>query len=202
MIQANLLLPIVGKAPDSFVVLDLMRLPLGILSGMGFIGAGTILRKGNLVTGLTTAATLWFVTVMGLCFGGGQIALGLWSLALGIATLWGLKHLEEFMRQAVHGTLTLALAPDAPTDAALRERIGRSGCQILSWGVYADRSQNRREITCELQYRAIPSDIAPPAIVEELRSDPVVIRLGWLVAGTSHDSASGIKREGTPSTIR
>src|ERR1700759_2005439 len=61
MIQANLLLGTAGKAADSFVVLDLMRLPLGILSGMGFIGAGAILRRENLVLGVTTAATLWFV---------------------------------------------------------------------------------------------------------------------------------------------
>ena len=39
MIQANLLLATAGKAADSFIVLDLMRLPSGILSGMGFIGA-------------------------------------------------------------------------------------------------------------------------------------------------------------------
>ena len=73
MIQANLLMNSVGKAHDSFVILDLMRLPLGILSGMGFIGAGAILRKDSLVLGVTTAATLWFTTMMGLCFGGGQL---------------------------------------------------------------------------------------------------------------------------------
>lgn len=44
MIQANLLLGAAGKAPDSFVVLDRMRLPLGILSGMGFIGARAMNR--------------------------------------------------------------------------------------------------------------------------------------------------------------
>jgi putative Mg2+ transporter-C (MgtC) family protein len=64
MIQVNVLLPIAGKSPGSFAVLDLMRLPLGILSGMGFIGAGAIVRQGSLVRGLTTAATLWFVTVL------------------------------------------------------------------------------------------------------------------------------------------
>ena len=42
---------------------------------MGFIGAGAILRKNNLMVGVTTAATLWFVTVMGCCFGGGQLVL-------------------------------------------------------------------------------------------------------------------------------
>ena len=60
-------------AADSYSVLDLMRLPLGILTGMGFIGAGAILRSGGSVQGVTTAATLWLVTVLGLCLGGGQL---------------------------------------------------------------------------------------------------------------------------------
>jgi putative Mg2+ transporter-C (MgtC) family protein len=47
-------------------------LPLGILTGMGFIGGGAILRRESLVLGVTTAATLWFVTVIGLCFGVGR----------------------------------------------------------------------------------------------------------------------------------
>lgn len=42
-----------GRASDSFVMNDLMRLPLGILSGMGLIGAGTIVRRH--VVGLTMA---------------------------------------------------------------------------------------------------------------------------------------------------
>ena len=41
-----------------------MRLPLGILTGVGFIGAGAIIRRHR-VLGVTTAATIWFVTVMG-----------------------------------------------------------------------------------------------------------------------------------------
>ena len=81
MIQMNLLLPMAGKAPDSFANLDLMRLPLGILTGVGFIGGGAILRRGNMVQGVTTAATLWIVTVIGLCLGGGQLALGMTTLA-------------------------------------------------------------------------------------------------------------------------
>jgi putative Mg2+ transporter-C (MgtC) family protein len=64
MIQANILLPLSGKTPESFSVMDLMRLPLGIPTGVGFIGGGTIVKKGDLVIGVTTAATLWLVTVM------------------------------------------------------------------------------------------------------------------------------------------
>src|SRR6516164_5251567 len=73
MIQMNLLLPMAGKPSDSFITNDLMRLPLGILTGVGFIGGGVILRRGDMVTGVTTAATLWMMTMIGLCLGGGQI---------------------------------------------------------------------------------------------------------------------------------
>jgi putative Mg2+ transporter-C (MgtC) family protein len=45
MLQVNYLLPLAGKATDSFITNDLMRFPLGILTGVGFIGGGAILRR-------------------------------------------------------------------------------------------------------------------------------------------------------------
>ncbi len=66
MIQCNILLTLDGKQPGFFAVMDLMRLPLGILTGVGFIGGGAILKKGGSITGVTTAATLWIATVIGL----------------------------------------------------------------------------------------------------------------------------------------
>jgi putative Mg2+ transporter-C (MgtC) family protein len=94
MIQANILLSVGGRTADSFGMMDLMRLPLGILTGVGFIGAGAILRRGNLAIGVTTAATLWVITVIGLCFGGGQLGLGISATLLGLITLWGLKWVD------------------------------------------------------------------------------------------------------------
>jgi putative Mg2+ transporter-C (MgtC) family protein len=94
MIQTNILLSLTGKTPESFSMLDPMRLPLGILTGVGFIGGGTIVKKGDLVTGVTTAATLWLMTVIGLCLGGGQLGLGMIATALAALTLWALKWIE------------------------------------------------------------------------------------------------------------
>src|SRR5215469_13862068 len=94
MIQVNLLIPTNGKPHDSYAVMDLMRLPLGILTGVGFIGAGAIIRKNELVLGVTTAATLWFGTVVGLCLGGGQLILGSVATALGLLVLWGMRRFE------------------------------------------------------------------------------------------------------------
>lgn len=97
MIQANILLTSGGKTPDSFSVMDIMRLPLGILTGVGFIGGGTIVRKGDLVTGVTTAATLWLVTVIGLCLGGGQLVLGVVATLLAVITLWILRWVDRII---------------------------------------------------------------------------------------------------------
>jgi len=115
-----------GKTADSFVTLDLMRLPLGILSGMGFIGAGAIVRRDNLVLGITTAATLWFVTVIGLCFGGGQLRLGLAALALGSAVLWGLKWLEQRTKRDRRAELTVVTTPDGPSEKDIRACVAAS----------------------------------------------------------------------------
>ncbi len=99
MLQANWLMNSVGKSPGSFVELDLMRLPLGILTGVGFIGGGAILKRGDNVQGLTTAATLWFVTMIGLCFGGGQIGLGVAGGLLALLILRALKMVEVKLKR-------------------------------------------------------------------------------------------------------
>ena len=97
MIQANVLLSVAGKTTDSFVEMDLMRLPLGILTGVGFIGGGAILKRDDLVKGVTTASTLWVMTVIGLCLGGGQLVLGAAATLLSVLTLWTLKWLDVRM---------------------------------------------------------------------------------------------------------
>src|ERR1700753_4352976 len=94
MILANGLLGTSGKNSSSLAQLDMMCLPLGVLSGMGFIGAGVILRKGEMVIGVTTAATLWTVTMLGLCFGAGKILLGSIGLLLTLCTLWIFRVME------------------------------------------------------------------------------------------------------------
>src|SRR5262249_5969469 len=157
MIQANILMSSAGKAGDSFVTIDLMRLPLGILSGMGFIGGGVILKRDNLVLGVTTAATLWFVTVLGLCFGGGQLALGSIALVIGVLVLRFLKTLELKLKTVRRGTLTVAVAMDGPTESEVRSIILANEFQIVSTGSNYQAADKTREWTCEIRWRALPN---------------------------------------------
>jgi putative Mg2+ transporter-C (MgtC) family protein len=202
MIQANLLMNTVGRASNSFIVLDLMRLPLGILSGMGFIGAGAILRKNNLVLGVTTAATLWFTTMMGLCFGGGQLALGTTALVLGMGTLWGLKHVETAIRQDARATMTLDICKGGPGDDELRAIIAQSKCIIISWGItYSDRG-NSRQVRSEIQWRARPSETAPPPFIALLAQNEHVERVQWQPQALAAESAQEQSEpQGTPIAI-
>jgi putative Mg2+ transporter-C (MgtC) family protein len=180
MIQANLLLPLTGKAPDSFIVMDLMRLPLGILSGMGFIGAGAILRRDNFVVGVTTAAAMWFVTVLGLCFGGGQILLGLAGLLIGLAVLSGLKIIEGRMKQDRLGKLSIVTGLDGPGEEDIRNLLKAEGFRVESVAVIAHHPGVDRELGFELQWRASEDQIGIPPAIDGLTRRSGVIRVAWV----------------------
>jgi putative Mg2+ transporter-C (MgtC) family protein len=185
MIQTNLLLNMRGKLPDSFLSLDLMRLPLGILSGMGFIGAGTILRRDDFVLGVTTAATLWFVTVLGLCFGGGQLVLGSVALAIGLFILWGLQWVEHRIPQDRYATLVATVASDGPTEDDIRRRIQGAGLRITASGMSYDAVRQSREFRCEVHWRAAATESPPPGFVKELMQSEGVSKLNWSPRGLS-----------------
>ena len=179
MLEVNLLLPMAGKTSSSFIQLDLMRLPLGILSGMGFIGAGAIVRKDNFVRGLTTAATLWFVTGLGLCFGGGQLALGMVGLCLGVAILEGLKWVEKQWRQDRHAMLSVVMGPHGPTEEELTSKLQAGGYVISPWGVVSFDQNRQRELRTEVRWRARPHEAHSPTFLQEVVDHPGVLRLEW-----------------------
>jgi putative Mg2+ transporter-C (MgtC) family protein len=179
MIQTNLLLPTAGKASDFFSVMDVMRLPLGILTGVGFIGAGAILKRGDLVLGVTTAATLWFVTVIGLCFGGGQISLGVAGLGLGVGTLSGLRWLEGRLKRDQSATLSLVTERDSPSEQEISEVIRSSGYRIGTSGTSILKEKNRRELEFGLRWRSVPKALGTPPFVLQLLRDPAILSAKW-----------------------
>lgn len=181
MIQTNLLLGLAGKSPDSFITLDLMRLPLGILTGMGFLGAGVILRRGEVIRGITTAATLWLVTVISLCFGGGQLVVGSVASLLGLLILWGLKPLEAHLKRDHRATLILHSTEATPTEEEIRSRLLATQCRIVSWDVthVLVEGEPRRVLRCGVERRGGRDDLQLPAAVEQLMQHPSVQRLRW-----------------------
>lgn len=183
MIQANLLLPTSGRTDGSFATLDLMRLPLGILTGMGFIGGGAILKKGDIVVGVTTAATLWFMTVVGLCLGGGQIALGITCLIIGIVVLKTFKLIEHLLRQEQTAALAVAGTPTDLTYEDVRAALSELGYQLASICVRHDREQEKWTLSCEVRWWSRESNAPPPPIIKELIRRPGISVVEWKPIG-------------------
>jgi putative Mg2+ transporter-C (MgtC) family protein len=179
MIQANLLLPQIGKAPDSFVVLDLMRLPLGILSGIGFIGAGAIMKKGDTVRGVTTAATIWFVTVIGLCFGGGQLSLGAAAVGLALLVLWGFKWIEHHSSRDCRAILTLTAEAGSISGEDLSATLAAEGFHVAACSTEWSNRRSNRRWTFELHWRARRDTHDAPPLAKRLSAHPGVIALQW-----------------------
>lgn len=77
------------------VVLDPSRVAAQVVSGIGFLGAGVIILRQNIVRGLTTAASVWSVAGIGLAAGGGLYAVAVIATAVFLIILVGLKPLEQ-----------------------------------------------------------------------------------------------------------
>jgi len=77
------------------VVLDPSRVAAQVVSGIGFLGAGTILLRREVIRGLTTAASLWTVAAIGLASGGGLYFAAVSATVLILVILMGLKPLER-----------------------------------------------------------------------------------------------------------
>jgi putative Mg2+ transporter-C (MgtC) family protein len=179
MVEVNLLVDTSGKTPNSFVQLDMMRLPLGILSGIGFIGAGVIIKQDKKVSGVTTAATIWLVTVLGLLFGAGSIALGVVGSLLAFVILWAMKFIEHLLPHQYSGSLHLALSPDAPSEADLRAQLCAEGRSISQWSVSYDADMPV-EIQCETRWTSRSKHIpGVPSFVQQLRTLQGVRVLAW-----------------------
>jgi putative Mg2+ transporter-C (MgtC) family protein len=179
MIEANLLLPTAGKTGSSFAVLDLMRFPLGILSGMGFLGAGVIIRRNGNVSGVTTAATLWFITVAGLCFGGGQLKLGAVTVLIALCILWAIKPIERHIRQLRSGRLVLTFSELAPEAGQIRTRLDELGLKAGPLSLDFEANGRLRQAACEVKWKTSHGDPRSPAAITALSREPWISTLEW-----------------------
>jgi putative Mg2+ transporter-C (MgtC) family protein len=120
-----------GNTSALFTPGDLSRVMQGILTGIGFLCAGVIMKEGFSISGLTTAASLWAASVIGVMVGVGLYAAAM-SLALlsAVCMVW-ISKLEAWLpsRQAV--AITLKFEPGfLPIEAALRGMAAARGYDI------------------------------------------------------------------------
>lgn len=158
---------------------DPMRLAAGILAGMGFIGAGTILRQGNLVRGVTTASVLWFATLLGLAFGAGCLALGLLGLILALGTLHLLPRLESLILNDWYSVLTLkSRERHVPLDV-VQALLHREDIRIKKVELVCACDLSEECVTLHLKHKRGQDLFLPEKLRDDVLGIPGVAQFDW-----------------------
>jgi putative Mg2+ transporter-C (MgtC) family protein len=107
------------------------RIAAQVVSGIGFLGAGTIMREGANIRGLTTAASLWVVSGMGLAVGAGMYLQTLVAVVLVLLTLKTLSEVERrYIAKGGHHTVILHVTDTPGRLGAVASVCGRHGASI------------------------------------------------------------------------
>jgi putative Mg2+ transporter-C (MgtC) family protein len=142
------------------VILDPSRVAAQVVSGVGFLGAGSIIMRNEVIKGLTTAASLWAVAAVGLAVGCGLYVAAVAATVIMLIILAGIKPLEERYRngrgavqlhlQATRGAVSLGLVEQA---------LGWRAVQLKQFIVQSGEREDLDEVTVTLG-RATPKDVA------------------------------------------
>jgi putative Mg2+ transporter-C (MgtC) family protein len=161
---------------DAAVRTDPTRIAAQIVSGIGFLGAGAILRYGTTVRGLTTAASLWVVAAIGMAAAFGAYLLSLATALLTLVALIGLRPLRSWMVRGLkkeHEELVLDVGPELELEDLVRD-VRRAGLRIDHLRV----SEEEGIRTVRL-FVAVPPGSRTEDAVDEVTRLPGVRNVDW-----------------------
>lgn len=158
------------------VVLDPSRIAAQVISGIGFIGAGTILfLKQGTIRGLTTASGLWTVAAIGLATGGGMYFAAGAATIIALTILWALQPIERrYSRKFKRKTLRIVTNLNVNNAALLGNLLDEGGLKIQTFTL--ERSDN--EFIFRLKFDNMDM-IKIGNIISELKKDPAIKEIFW-----------------------
>jgi len=129
---------------------DPTRIAAQVVSGIGFLGAGAILRTGGSIRGLTTAGTLWVVAALGMAAGAGAYEAAVAATVVLVVVLVTLRRLRApLARRLVRGLVTLEVAAEAARFEAVVGALGARGATVRS--VSSEIEGGEQRTTLELR---------------------------------------------------
>jgi putative Mg2+ transporter-C (MgtC) family protein len=158
------------------VVFDPTRIAAQIVTGIGFLGAGAIIRQGLSVRGLTTAATLWAVAAIGLASGAGYYSAAVVTTVLVLVALWPLRLIAYRALgrvRAEEGRLIVELRP-GESGVALLEVLEEAGARPMQLEFEEEGGRRRVAVNVELKGAA-----SPTALVAALMEREEVLGAEW-----------------------
>ena len=159
----------------SGITYDPTRIAAQVVTGIGFLGAGAIIRQGLSVRGLTTAASLWVVAAIGLATGAGYYSAALVTTVVVLVSLWPLRILAFRLFERVRpGELRLEVElQPSESPSVLVDPLEKGGIAVRSLEV--EDARDRRRVVLELR----ASGIQPEQVTAELMRLEPVLGVRW-----------------------
>jgi len=158
------------------IELDPSRVAAQVVSGIGFIGAGTILfLKQGAIRGLTTASGLWTIAAIGLATGGGMYFAAGATTIIAFVILWALQPIERmYASKFKQKKLRIVTNVNVNNTELLNDLLNKEGVQIQTFTL----EKNDREFVFQIKFDTI--DVAKlNNIINELKTDPSVKEIFW-----------------------
>ncbi|MET0386646.1 MAG: MgtC/SapB family protein [Polyangiales bacterium] len=146
-------------APARGIEVDASRIAASVVSAIGFLAGGSILRTGTTLAGLTTAAGLWLVTAIGLCAGAGMYFESVAATLLGMLALTALRRFEDKDDRTARKRLTLRLGANAD------EALGQICAAVEALGGRVHQQDYERRLTGEPAFALATLNLRLPVAV-------------------------------------
>jgi putative Mg2+ transporter-C (MgtC) family protein len=160
----------------SGITFDPTRIAAQIVTGIGFLGAGAIIRQGLSVRGLTTAATLWVVAAIGLASGAGYYSAAVITTGVVLVLLWPVRIIARRLfasLRAATGTLVADLRA-GESGIPVLEVLEASGARVLR--LEFDEEGGRRRVAADVE---LPARHTPASLVAGLMRREEVLAAEW-----------------------
>lgn len=157
---------------------DPARLAAGVLAGMGFLGAGVIIRQSNhMVRGVTTAATIWFVTIIGIAFGAGAIGVGLLATVSSLMILSLIPYMESKIKIDWYSDISVTFKPSACSVERLVQSLAPLSILVKGVDLEEDLENDRCLVVLHVRYKRKSMVEFTKAITGLIREVPGVLKI-------------------------
>jgi putative Mg2+ transporter-C (MgtC) family protein len=165
---------------DTGLRVDPSRIAAQIITGIGFLGAGAIIKEGINVRGLTTAACLWVSAGLGMACGAGLFELAILVALISLVTLTGVGYLERLYAKDSYRTLEIVV-PNQTDLKRVIDTVKREHLKILHLDYERDFQKDQMMVVFNIRlfHRGIPDKLSH-TIIGDLESSGLPIqRIRW-----------------------
>ena len=163
-----------GYHREDLVAVDPSRIAASVVTGIGFLAGGAILRTGLSVQGLTTAAGLWLVAAIGLSAGAGMYPLSIAGTTIGVIALTVLRRFEDKDNRAIRRRVSVVLTGTEQPPSSVLHAVESLGAQVTQTEYEREVAQGRTSLVFHVRYG---SALSHETLLHTLESLPGVQRV-------------------------